>query len=243
MTNSPYSSYTKFKKWEQASFGSLLNTEEIYFTSEIQKCGFKSIAGKSTIEIGYGNGNFVSWAKQQGANWIGVELLPELVELAKQNGFRAFATVDKVLEEVDHGSIDLIVGFDIFEHLTYQEFTELIAKCRALLKPSGKIMGRVPSGDSPFGLRIQNGDITHKSVFGSGIIRQIALDTGYKVEIIRPPAFPLWGDGLKTFIRRFFVRCGRAIAYPLIKNIFMGGGNPILTPNLIFVLAIERSLG
>jgi hypothetical protein len=53
---------------------------------------------------------------------------------------------------------------------------------------------------------------------------------------VREPAFPLFGGGAVAFVRRLFVQAARRMMYPIIVNAFMGGGNPVLTPSLVFVL-------
>ena len=95
---------------------------------------------------------------------------------------------------------------------------------------------RVPSGDSPFARAIQHGDVTHQMAIGSSIVGQLAHDYGVTVDSVRAPAFPVRGLGLSTFVRRGAVVILRKAAFALIARAFMGGGRPVLTPDMVFVL-------
>lgn len=72
---------------------------------------------------------------------------------------------------------------------------------------------------------------------GSSAIRQLALESGLEVVSIREPAFPLRGLGMRSFLRRLLIVLVRRTVYPFITNTLMSGGRPVLTPNLVFVLA------
>lgn len=78
-------------------------------------------------------------------------------------------------------------------------------------------------------------------MLGSSAVRQLALESGLDVVSIRQPAFPMRGLGPRVFLRRLPIVLTRRIVYPLVTNALMGGGRPVLTPNLVFVLAKPRS--
>lgn len=137
---------------------------------------------------------------------------------------------------VEPGSVDLLVAFDVFEQLDRPEFFELLDEIRRGLKPSGLLLGRVPSGDSPFSRATQDGDLTHRTVLGSSAILQVSRELKFYVEAIREPEFPILGLGIRCKVRRSLVRTTRRLVYPFINHLMMGGENPVLTPNLMFVL-------
>lgn len=68
------------------------------------------------------------------------------------------------------------------------------------------------------------------------MVRQLAAQAGFGVDGIREPTFPLRDMGAMKWLRRASVVACRRLAYPLIAQAFMGGGRPVLTPNLLFVL-------
>jgi hypothetical protein len=56
------------------------------------------------------------------------------------------------------------------------------------------------------------------------------------VASVRSPVLPLHGCGVASFLSRMPASTARAVAYPVIAKVLMGGGRPVLTPNLLFVL-------
>ena len=120
--------------------------------------------------------------------------------------------------------------------MNFEYINLFLRQCKNILKLGGSIICRVPSGDSPFARANQYGDITHKSVFGSSAVLQIAIENGLDLVSVRSPAFPLLGQGIITFARRIFVLVIRSVIFLVIAYIFMGNSKVILTPNLLFVL-------
>ena len=108
--------------------------------------------------------------------------------------------------------------------------------CGLLREGSRTLWISIASGDSPFALALQHGDLTHRTVVGSSAIRQLAGWTGFTVASVRSPVLPLHGGGAASFLRRMLVSTTRAVAYPVIAKVLMGGGRPVLTPDLLFVL-------
>jgi len=231
-----YSNYRNFKKWKAESFGEINTNDRVYFNKEFDRIGITEFDSKKLLELGFGNGSFASWAVEKGFNYFGVELISDLVRVAKDRGFNVYDSLIPLEKIAASQSIDYVVAFDVFEHLNIKEIELKLVECFAVLKPGGKLIGRVPSGDSPFSLSIQNGDITHKSWLGSSMIRQLAMTVGFEVEVIRPPSLPIMGLGIKTLLRRLTIRIIRRLSYPFVINIFMGGGKLVLTPNLLFVI-------
>lgn len=102
-------------------------------------------------------------------------------------------------------SQNIIVAFDVFEHIDICELELLLKKARGWLRPNGLLIFRMPSGDSPFARALQYGDLTHKTVLGSSSVQQLALSCGYRLEQVRAPSIPLRGLNGYRFIRRVFV--------------------------------------
>lgn len=236
MQSDQYERYQEWKGWEEKSFGICSHELAVYYSDELQSSGIADVNGMTILEIGFGNGEFANWAKTAGADYHGTEIIEQLVTHGANAGFNTHdgrLPLDKLLGEQ---SLDLIVSFDVFEHLDAETLrTTLLAAYRAL-RPSGRLIARVPSGDSPFSRAIQHGDATHCTIIGSSMVHQIAKDAGFLIVSIRQPAFPLLGLGLKAFLRRLTVLVLRQSAFAFIKPIFMGGGEPVLTPNMVFVL-------
>ena len=231
-----YERYKIFKNWTTESFGVISHKEMLYFNSELQLIDSDNLNNKVVLEMGFGNGSFSSWAIHHGCNYFGFELIPELINRAKELGVNVFDAEIPFEEVVSNGSVDYIFAWDVFEHFDNEEIGLKLLECYKVLKSGGRLVARVPSGDSPFSGPLQYGDFTHKTSIGSLKVKQYALGAGFNVESIRPPAFPLWGMGVKTFLLRTLISILRKITYYVLSNVFMGGDKLVLTQNLVFVL-------
>ncbi len=86
--------------------------------------------------------------------------------------FDALATLDAV-------SKDVIVAFDVIEHLTKNEVLRLAEEVVRVLAPRGTWIIHTVNGESPFFGRIRYGDFTHENVFTRQSIRQALLSRGF----------------------------------------------------------------
>lgn len=232
----PYSRYRDWKGWRVDAFGDLDVNTRRYFDSEFQRCGLTDLEGASIFEIGFGNGEFAVWATGRGAGYQGTEQIADLVCTGRERGFDVYEAPESLDALAEAGSADVVVAFDVFEHLGLDDLREMWNSIRRLLKPGGALVARVPSGDSPFARAMQHGDLTHQTVLSTSSIEQLADELGFDVAQVRAPAFPLSGIGLRSMIRRFAVVLVRSIVYPITRHALMGGGRLVLTPDLIFVL-------
>ena len=231
-----YAGYEHWKAWDVSSFGQFRRNEAVYFQGELRRAGVGGLRGARVLELGFGNGSFAGWAKAQGADYQGVEVIPQLVAAAAACGFRVMPAEDFDAGAVPADSLDLVAAFDVFEHLRIAALQLLLQRLAVILKPGGRVLARMPSGDSPFSRGIQHGDLTHCTVLGSAAVMQLALRVGLTAEQVRPP-FQAWqGDGVLRTHKRAAVSGLRALAYPVIADVFMGGGRPVLSPNMLIVL-------
>ncbi len=100
-------------------------------------------------------------------NVRGVDISPAQVAMAQGGGVRNVTQDDifAVLGRIGSASQDVVVAFDVIEHLTKSELEELFNKVGRVLKPSGRWIIHTPNGESPFVGRMRYGDITHETVF------------------------------------------------------------------------------
>lgn len=232
-----YQNYQKWKLWNANDFGQLSKQESLYFDNEMAASFGTQVISKRVIEIGFGNGSFATWAIAKGADYSATEIIPALVETAKTKGIDAYFSESGPLSEIyDAETADLIVAFDVLEHLELHQIKEMLRHCRIVLRQGGVLFARVPSGDSPFARAIQHGDITHCSILGSSAIRQLAVEMGYEVIEICEPAFPVAGLGFVTGLRRGLVHLLRSLVNKFIATVLMANPQAVLTPNLVFVL-------
>ena len=95
-----------------------------------------------TLELGCGHGGFVALMRWAGFDAAGLELSPWLVEYAK-SAFGAPMLTGKIeKQELEQGSLDLILHFDVLEHLPDPRTT--MQRCMELLKPDGFMIVQTP---------------------------------------------------------------------------------------------------
>ena len=83
---------------------------------------------------------------------------------------------------------DCIVAFDVFKHLTHEEVEIVFSRLAVRLIPGGKILLRVPNGESPFYLPLQNADPTHQTHMTRLKIEYLCLAANLQLETYRNSA-------------------------------------------------------
>ena len=82
MVKDLYADYRAWKNWSDEHFFHCDPIEALYFRAEIGE----SLAGKKVLELGFGNGSFLRWASDQGAQTFGTELDEDAKALARERG-------------------------------------------------------------------------------------------------------------------------------------------------------------
>jgi len=198
-----YSGYEQWKGWDKPFTYSA--EDAAYFVGETR--GLK-IDGADLLEIGFGSGAFLAWARDRGARIAGVEIIPQLIAAAKERNVELLPADFENIAKQYAARFDTIVAFDVFEHLTLDEIVTRLSACGILLKPGGHLVLRFPNAQSPFGLAPQYGDPTHKTGLSRGAFEQ--LIQGIPLHAVRyAPSFRLRASGSAKR------RLGRALRYAL----------------------------
>lgn len=232
--------YRDWKNWEAKAFGSYTPVQAVAFKNELARSGVSYGQRIRVLELGFGNGAFAGWARDQGWDYAGTELDPELVRQGLAWGLEAYS-VDTPLETIAAGrKFDLVVAFDVLEHIDLDGVFRLLCEIKPNLAPGGRLVARLPSGDSPFSRAIQYGDITHKSIIGTGIVRQLAAASGLRVEQARAVTFPILGVGIVSGLRRLAVSGLRHAIRAIINVAFLDRGNSVVEANMVIVLTLPE---
>ena len=142
-----YKDYEQWKGWDDLFNCSDEDAE--YYAGE---CSMARIDKANILELGFGAGHFLDWAIKNGANVAGTELNPKLCQAAKDRGIELLPTDINSVVKSNRERFDLIVAFDVFEHLELNEIVENLNAFEAMLKEGGFAILRFPNGQSPFGL-------------------------------------------------------------------------------------------
>jgi SAM-dependent methyltransferase len=178
------SDYVEWKGWvDQTPFGQLSTGESAYFDSELRDVRVSPGGICDVLEIGYGNGAFLSYCQDRGWRITGTELEPGLVQAGVDAGFAVFAS-DR-MDQIADRSFDLIAVFDVLEHVPQDAVPEFLGALSRKLREGGKILFRFPNADSWLGNALQNGDPTHVNAIGYLKMTFFALQSGLEVVTFR----------------------------------------------------------
>jgi 2-polyprenyl-3-methyl-5-hydroxy-6-metoxy-1,4-benzoquinol methylase len=224
-----YSGYAGWKRWHGEFAPS--DRETRYFAAELADI---PLAGKRVLEIGFGNGSFLAWAKAQGADVVGTEIDAAMIGRARAKGYDARPASLELLTTASQ-RFDLVAAFDVFEHWDKPTLVASLRQIAALLRSDGLLLARFPNGQSPFGRVHQYGDLTHQTVLSASSVAQLAHLTGFTVvRVSNACAVPLRRDFF-TLLKHHWRRLRRARIERWIGKLY-GVGRLALDPNLVALL-------
>ncbi len=196
-TTDLYQAYETWKGWDKPF--TVTPEEALYFAGET--CGAR-IEGGDVLEIGFGSGSFLAWARERGARVAGTEINAVLLAAARHFGVELLAADFETVADRHASRFDTIVAFDVFEHFTLDEIVPRLAATATMLKPGGHLLLRFPNAQSPFGLAPQNGDPTHKTALSRSVFEQLIQGTSFAI-VRYTPSYRIGGGGLaKRLVRR-----------------------------------------
>ena len=142
--------------------------------------------GMSVLEIGCGTGLFLAYLATKGLTDIaGVDHDPALRDVVPAAVRDRLAVVDLndylAQAQLAGRRFDRIAMFDVLEHFTPYAGLDLLAAVAAVLAPAGRVVLKVPNVASPWGASYQYGDLTHRTAFTPGSLRQLAQAAGFRV--------------------------------------------------------------
>ena len=183
-----YKTYKEWKEWGTEHY--LESWLARYFSKEFSRIHLAEFG--SVLEIGFGHGKFLEWAKIREIAAVGLEIIPELVEFASEQGFEVYnwniVEGNEDQSPIKGRKFDCIVAFDVLEHLTIEHAQCALNRISKLLSPKGKVILRFPNGESPFHLPLQNGDYTHKITITKSKLEHLCIGTGLQIESYRNSA-------------------------------------------------------
>ena len=232
--------YLEWKNWgNNESFSRLDKHIESSYSEEIARTELLHI--RDVLEIGFGNGSFLTYARNRNWNIVGTEMNPTLVAQARSLGFdaRNSNAIDSM--EVEH--FDLIVAFDVLEHIHQNEIPAFLASVRTLLRHGGVFLARFPNADSPFGLPYQHGDVTHVTAIGSAKVEYFARMLDFDIVYIGGDAHPLWCGSYLHFCHRLIANPIKKILEIFVKIIFFPTAKvTFFSSNIVIALKKTRKV-
>ncbi len=181
--------------------------------------GGLSMDGAKVLEIGFGNGNFIGWAKQRGAIIYGTEIQQSALDKASQYGVNVLPADVSKSADVLKDQLLAIAALDVMEHLSIDQNISFLLSAAIMLKQDGLLLIRFPNGQSPLALPVQYGDRSHVSVLSIPIINQLMVDLPFSVIYAGEPFRTLTGSIPSRLVR--YIQIGlRGCADHLIRLLY-----------------------
>ncbi len=218
----------------------LLNVERRKpFLNQVIKKYFPRNLKARIVELGCGSGSLLYFAKKAGyQDLFGCDVSKEQVDLSKKIGLTEIVMQDAMsaIRSFADQSIDVVVSFDVIEHMTKTESLALSREVFRTLKPNGKWIIHTVNAESPFFGRIRYGDFTHEMAFTKESIKQLFGVAGFKDVACYEDEPPC--HGLKSFIRYLLWKVVRSI-FRIVLAAETGEKNGIFSQNFL-VVAVRR---
>ena len=134
------------------------------------------------VEVGAGYGAFVSLARAAGYSAVeGYDCAQDQVAASQDRGVEGINQADLlgILAAMPSESCDVIVAFDVIEHLKKDELLCCADSVYRVLRKGGRWLIHVPNAESPMFGRIRYGDLTHEIAFTSRSLRQLLTTIGF----------------------------------------------------------------
>lgn len=194
---------------------------------------FPSDRNAEILDLGCGHGAFLYFLAKAGyARISGVDTCVEQISKAHEFGITS-AVCRPALEyisDLQSESLDMVLLFDILEHLERQELFDLLDEVYRVLRPGGVCLVHVPNGEGLFGMRIRFGDLTHVQAFTQNSARQMLTTVGFsQVECFEEKPVV---HGLVSLIRRVLWGLG-TVGPRLLLAAETGFTKAILSENLL----------
>lgn len=197
--------YLSWKNWKNESFGSCSPQKAAYYDALLSKTKMQ-LSNIRVLEIGFGDGDFMAYARKKGWEISGLEMSQELITIAASKGYEVYQAEE--INNLDENQFDIVVAFDVLEHVQQTDLAGFLDRVRDLLKSGGLFLAKFPNGDSPLGLACQNGDMTHVTIIGSGKVAYLAEKCGFEVK-------HMGGETKPIFCKSMAVSGKRMISTPI----------------------------
>lgn len=151
----------------------------------------------SAVEIGCSHGGLMAGMKWLGYNPVGIELSPQVVDLARKTYDVPVYTGQIEDQNFQPNSMDMVILMDVLEHLSNPVRT--LTACRQFLKPDGLLVIQTPKfPEKDFNtLRLSQHPFLrmlipheHQYLFSVSGIKKLLKMIGFTYFAFEPPVFP-----------------------------------------------------
>lgn len=184
------------------------------------------------LEIGFGDGAFLHRAQSLGYECAGLERDAGSLASLEGSGIDVRAGGP---EAFIGRTFDVIVAFDVFEHIAMADLNDVLSQLGAITVPGGRLVARFPNMASPFGLANQYGDVTHVTGLSPGSFAQLARRAGFETVRIANAATILSGArGMRALLKPLSLAT-RTMIEAVLSFAYYGKLTP-LSPSVVVVM-------
>lgn len=226
---------TTKKKFDENITPEIHITSKKHFFIRVIKQYFPKARDKRIIDFGCGDGALLYFAKKAGYhNVSGYDASPEQINIAKLLGLQDVHLKDALtaISALPSHTADIVVSFDVIEHMTKEEVLIFASEVHRILAPSGKWIVHTVNAESPFFGRIRYGDLTHENGFTQSAMQQLLSVSGFN-EMCFYEDTPI-AHGFKSTLRSFLWKFVRTF-YRFCLAVETGDKNGIFSQNFLIV--------
>ncbi|WAJ24551.1 class I SAM-dependent methyltransferase [Lacrimispora xylanolytica] len=157
--------YEYYSKWHDHTNEDYIKHMHEYFTKIIED-HLPDNKDSNILEMACSNGMALLTLRDKGYNNLtGIDIDEDLVNVAR--GFNLNAKKINALKffETNREKYDFIYAIDFIEHLSNEEFSQLMLQCKNSLNKNGKLLMVTPNAISPVSMYYRYIDYTHKTIF------------------------------------------------------------------------------
>lgn len=143
-------------------------------------CG--DLSDKSVIDVGCGDGIFLSVAKKYFRHCVGTDFSKHLCDFTRER--TGLPIYQSSLEELPEKDFDCVTSFDVIEHV--HQPVEYMKDINQIMKPGGHLLIYTPNFDS-FSIKVMQEDSQlldgseHILLFNHASLKKIGEMTGFKI--------------------------------------------------------------
>jgi hypothetical protein len=225
--------YEDWKNWTEPNFAKASLEESLYFIKLKKTFGLGN--DLDVLEIGFGNGSFLDFSRSIGWNISGVEEIPELIKRASKKNFEVFNNISDIKKRYD-----LIIAFDVIEHIKSEELISFLDKISECLNTNGSFIFRAPNGSSPFGLSNQHGDVTHVNIITQSKINFFANSSNFDLNYYGGDIYLIYNGKILKTPFRFLKRILQILIEGMVRWIFSPQSKGVLSSNSLYKLTLKK---
>lgn len=233
--------YSQWKGWgSDHTFGQFTPGDRDYYRRELRTATSIGRPVRDVLEVGFGDGEFLGYGRDAGWNVLGTELSDYQVQAGRRAGFDVHPSSH--VETLADASLDLIVLFDVLEHIEQEEIVEFLGRLGSKLRPDGRMLLRYPNADTWLGNALQFGDPTHVTQIGYYKMTYFAEAAGLEIVQYRAPVRRGFRSSLVHGLHRATAGPVIAVSAAITKALYYPGTPLVLSSvNAVCTLGVRRS--